>query len=64
LVTVVGGNEPAQGLCTFLCADCGVEVRIDYFAPHFGLCEACEEKIRMSGCSWPGKGQDGGEREH
>lgn len=36
---------------SFLCAGCGVEVRMDYFAPAFGLCEACEERVASCNCS-------------
>jgi hypothetical protein len=39
----------------FLCASCGCEVRMDYYAPWFGLCEFCEEKCRETVVSWPVK---------
>lgn len=45
--------SPVQpGPTTFLCADCGVEVRMDWTAPCFGLCEACEVRIREAANSW------------
>lgn len=51
-------NHPEQDLdmvtaTTFLCASCGVEVRMDWCAPAFGLCEACEERIQQTPVSWP-----------
>ena len=33
------------GPASFLCASCGAEVRMDWVAPNFGLCELCEEQI-------------------
>jgi hypothetical protein len=37
----------------FLCASCGREVRMEWAAPCFGLCEACEEKVMAGPLSWP-----------
>ena len=46
----------------FLCAGCGVEVRMDWIAPCFGLCEACEERIQQQPVSYvppvPAGGQE------
>lgn len=37
---------------TFLCASCGTEVRMDWVAPGFGLCECCEELIQQQPVSY------------
>lgn len=42
----------------YLCASCGCEVRMEWAAPAFGLCEACEEKAMAADTSWrPGQGE-------
>jgi len=37
---------------SFLCASCGVEVRMDWISPCFGLCEACEERVMQEPLSY------------
>lgn len=47
---------------TFLCASCGAEVRMDYMAPGFGLCEECEAKIQQADSAWQQKEDEKHER--
>jgi hypothetical protein len=37
---------------TFLCAFCGALVRMEWAAPCFGLCEACEERVQQQPVSY------------
>lgn len=39
-------------MTTFLCANCGDEVRMEWAAPGFGLCESCEELVLHSPVSF------------
>lgn len=43
---------------TFLCGGCGVEVRMEWAAPGFGLCEACEERMQQQPVSYVPAGGD------
>lgn len=36
---------------SFLCADCGAEVRMDCLSPALGLCESCEERLQQRSLS-------------
>ena len=38
-----------------LCADCGREIRPDYWQPpETSVCPECEDRIREGKVSWPG----------
>jgi acetone carboxylase gamma subunit len=45
-------NIQWQGQHAFLCASCGIPVRMEWAAPGWGLCEACEERVMQQSVSY------------